>query len=303
MVAVWCSWLSHCLCIFWAGLCKHVWPGCSFPECVCNYLGTVQERCNGSDCQCDKTTGQCLCLPNVIGQNCDRCAPNTWQLASGTGCDPCNCDAAHSFGPSCNEVRPCPQGSHHSIRKEDVGSTWQLLGGWAPVRERPPCLWLQPCTRTHSTDWISALTCPRGPGQCNVQSPHWIPPGTAAQDPSSRAAAHFLMDQGGRGFQYLAAESDFFFLATQPEVGRITIASIVESSPVPWHTQNSGSHTVTGGPGLCVMYEIRVRKHVNKREHALGLPNPTCRGAIRRCQSGALSTHNRGEVPCSRAGR
>ncbi|XP_029088828.1 laminin subunit beta-1 isoform X1 [Monodon monoceros] len=72
-------------------------------KCVCNYLGTVQERCNGSDCQCDKITGQCLCLPNVMGQNCDRCAPNTWQLASGTGCDPCNCDAAHSFGPSCNE--------------------------------------------------------------------------------------------------------------------------------------------------------------------------------------------------------
>uniref|UniRef100_A0A8I3WIT0 Laminin subunit beta-1 n=1 Tax=Callithrix jacchus TaxID=9483 RepID=A0A8I3WIT0_CALJA len=72
-------------------------------KCVCNYLGTVQEHCNGSDCQCDKATGQCLCLPNVTGQNCDRCAPNTWQLASGTGCGPCNCNAAHSFGPSCNE--------------------------------------------------------------------------------------------------------------------------------------------------------------------------------------------------------
>nr|XP_060484405.1 laminin subunit beta-1 [Panthera onca] len=72
-------------------------------KCVCNYLGTVQDHCNGSDCQCDKTTGQCSCLPNVVGQNCDRCAPNTWQLASGTGCDPCSCDPAHSFGPSCNE--------------------------------------------------------------------------------------------------------------------------------------------------------------------------------------------------------
>ncbi|MEJ1288269.1 hypothetical protein NN561_019300 [Cricetulus griseus] len=72
-------------------------------KCVCNYLGTVQEHCNGSDCHCDKATGQCLCLPNVIGQNCDQCAPNTWQLASGTGCESCNCNAAHSFGPSCNE--------------------------------------------------------------------------------------------------------------------------------------------------------------------------------------------------------
>ncbi|XP_004839706.1 laminin subunit beta-1 isoform X1 [Heterocephalus glaber] len=72
-------------------------------KCVCNILGTVQERCNGSDCQCNQATGQCACLPNVIGQNCDRCAPNTWQLASGTGCEQCSCNAAHSFGPSCNE--------------------------------------------------------------------------------------------------------------------------------------------------------------------------------------------------------
>ncbi|XP_033612694.1 laminin subunit beta-1 [Fukomys damarensis] len=72
-------------------------------KCVCNVLGTVQGRCNSSDCQCDPAAGQCVCLPNVIGKNCDRCAPNTWQLASGTGCEPCNCNAERAFGPSCNE--------------------------------------------------------------------------------------------------------------------------------------------------------------------------------------------------------
>lgn len=78
----------------------------SITECVCNYLGTVREHCNSSeDCRCEKTTGQCHCLPNVIGQNCDHCAPNTWRLASGTGCELCECDVARSFGPSCNEVR------------------------------------------------------------------------------------------------------------------------------------------------------------------------------------------------------
>ena len=46
-----------------------------------------------------------------------------------------------------------------------------------------------------------------------------------------------------------------------------------------------------------------MRKHVNKREPALGLPSPTCRGAIRRCQPGALGTHNRGEVPSSWSGQ
>lgn len=87
--------------------CQHGYYGDALRQdcrkCVCNYLGTVREHCNGSDCHCDKTTGQCSCLPNVIGQNCDRCAPHTWQLASGTGCEPCNCNAVHSFGPSCNE--------------------------------------------------------------------------------------------------------------------------------------------------------------------------------------------------------
>ncbi|XP_005377350.2 PREDICTED: laminin subunit beta-1 [Chinchilla lanigera] len=72
-------------------------------KCVCNTLGTEQAHCNSSDCRCDQASGQCTCLPNVIGQNCDRCAPNTWQLAGGTGCELCDCNAEHSFGPSCNE--------------------------------------------------------------------------------------------------------------------------------------------------------------------------------------------------------
>uniref|UniRef100_A0A674IU84 Laminin subunit beta 1 n=1 Tax=Terrapene triunguis TaxID=2587831 RepID=A0A674IU84_9SAUR len=89
-------------------LCKYGYYGHALQQdcrkCVCNYLGTVREHCNSSeDCQCEKTTGQCQCLPNVTGQNCDRCAPNTWRLASGTGCELCECDVARSFEPSCNE--------------------------------------------------------------------------------------------------------------------------------------------------------------------------------------------------------
>ncbi|XP_070802691.1 laminin subunit beta-1 [Pituophis catenifer annectens] len=73
-------------------------------KCVCNYLGTVRHRCNSSEnCDCEKETGQCQCLPNVVGQNCDHCAPNTWKLSSGTGCETCACNPEHSFGPSCNE--------------------------------------------------------------------------------------------------------------------------------------------------------------------------------------------------------
>ncbi|XP_041059562.1 laminin subunit beta-1a isoform X1 [Carcharodon carcharias] len=73
-------------------------------KCVCNYLGTLQAQCTSADeCYCNQTTGQCPCLPNVIGLMCDHCAPNTWKLASGTGCELCSCNEVHSRIASCNE--------------------------------------------------------------------------------------------------------------------------------------------------------------------------------------------------------
>ncbi|CAJ0944053.1 unnamed protein product [Ranitomeya imitator] len=73
-------------------------------KCVCNYLGTDQDYCQGDiSCHCNIATGQCPCLSNVIGQSCDHCAPNTWNLASGNGCESCGCDPGRSLGPSCNQ--------------------------------------------------------------------------------------------------------------------------------------------------------------------------------------------------------
>uniref|UniRef100_A0A4W3H7S0 Laminin subunit beta-1-like n=1 Tax=Callorhinchus milii TaxID=7868 RepID=A0A4W3H7S0_CALMI len=73
-------------------------------KCVCNYLGTAHHQCVTTDeCRCNQTTGQCPCLPNVTGLRCDRCASNTWKLASGTGCERCNCNEVHSLDMSCNE--------------------------------------------------------------------------------------------------------------------------------------------------------------------------------------------------------
>lgn len=74
-------------------------------KCVCNQLGSDPSSCPSSgDCHCDLSSGQCSCLPNVIGQHCDRCEPDTWNLASGRGCQTCDCDSKHSYGTSCNEV-------------------------------------------------------------------------------------------------------------------------------------------------------------------------------------------------------
>uniref|UniRef100_A0A4W3JYV6 Laminin, beta 2 (laminin S) n=1 Tax=Callorhinchus milii TaxID=7868 RepID=A0A4W3JYV6_CALMI len=73
-------------------------------ECACNQLGTDHRHCASRDrCTCDPLTGQCSCLPNVMGQNCDRCTANHWKLASGGGCLPCQCSPVNSFGPTCNE--------------------------------------------------------------------------------------------------------------------------------------------------------------------------------------------------------
>ena len=70
----------------------------SCAQCVCNELGT-----NSSDtAMCNPTSGQCPCLPNVVGKECSECAPNHWNLASGKGCDACECDLSGSYSLKCN---------------------------------------------------------------------------------------------------------------------------------------------------------------------------------------------------------
>uniref|UniRef100_A0A8C4RHI6 Laminin subunit beta-1 n=1 Tax=Erpetoichthys calabaricus TaxID=27687 RepID=A0A8C4RHI6_ERPCA len=72
--------------------------------CACNPFGTHSKACPSPDlCVCDETTGQCPCLPNVTGKNCEECAPGYWDMASGEGCQPCDCDPRGSLGTQCNQ--------------------------------------------------------------------------------------------------------------------------------------------------------------------------------------------------------
>ena len=69
--------------------------------CVCNK--------NGSDASaagiCDPVSGQCSCLKHVVGIQCDKCEAGYWNLASGKGCKPCECDKEGSLEAQCNQVR------------------------------------------------------------------------------------------------------------------------------------------------------------------------------------------------------
>lgn len=78
-----------------------------FPECMCNPAGVHPAMCPGGNaaCLCDPATGTCPCLPNVVGTTCDQCASGYWDLASGKGCQICDCDERNSLSNQCNQAR------------------------------------------------------------------------------------------------------------------------------------------------------------------------------------------------------
>lgn len=90
--------LNYVLKLLRAKICLMKETLCS--ECVCDILGTDQKRG-----PCDKFSGQCPCLPNVTGLRCDGCEKNHWKIASGIGCEHCNCDPIGSESEQCNQVR------------------------------------------------------------------------------------------------------------------------------------------------------------------------------------------------------
>ncbi|OWK52851.1 Laminin subunit beta-4, partial [Lonchura striata] len=83
--------------------------------CTCNLAGVHPAMCPGGDaaCLCDPATGACPCLPNVLGATCDQCASGYWDLASGKGCQTCDCDPKNSQSNQCNQLTgqcPCKPG-------------------------------------------------------------------------------------------------------------------------------------------------------------------------------------------------
>ncbi|VDL94844.1 unnamed protein product [Schistocephalus solidus] len=69
-------------------------------RCSCYHLGAV----GGADAACDRTTGECNCLPNVLGPRCFECVPYHFNLTSGVGCESCACDPIGSLFPECHPI-------------------------------------------------------------------------------------------------------------------------------------------------------------------------------------------------------
>ncbi|XP_072133928.1 laminin subunit beta-3-like [Mobula birostris] len=101
--------------------CKENVEGARCDRCKADFYGLDASdpagcrrcTCNGRGSQagglCSPTTGQCACLPNVVGSSCDRCAEGFWNLRSGVGCTPCSCDPTNSYSQRCDEVTgQCP---------------------------------------------------------------------------------------------------------------------------------------------------------------------------------------------------
>nr|CDS33438.1 laminin subunit beta 1 [Hymenolepis microstoma] len=84
---------DRCIIGFWGNASQQ-----TCQPCGCYQLGTA----GGDSAVCDRETGACNCLPNVLGPRCFECAPQHFNLTSGKGCEPCNCDPTGSIHLNCH---------------------------------------------------------------------------------------------------------------------------------------------------------------------------------------------------------
>ncbi|XP_065163974.1 laminin subunit gamma-1 isoform X1 [Atheta coriaria] len=67
--------------------------------CQCSPAGSVE---SDSGPVCDQLSGMCKCKLHVEGRNCDVCQEGYYNIQSGEGCSPCNCDSIGSLNHTCS---------------------------------------------------------------------------------------------------------------------------------------------------------------------------------------------------------
>ncbi|XP_026188237.1 laminin subunit alpha-5 isoform X2 [Mastacembelus armatus] len=72
--------------------------GCH-PVVGCEICNCSQPGISSTDVNCDTLSGQCRCKNNIVGRQCDRCAPGYYGYPN---CRPCNCNEAGTEEAVCN---------------------------------------------------------------------------------------------------------------------------------------------------------------------------------------------------------
>ncbi|CAG2159955.1 unnamed protein product [Oppiella nova] len=90
--------------------CLHNTTGRACELCDSGFFGDAIHMKNCSKCSCDECgtdvcnhyTGDCKCRTNVIGNTCDRCAPDHWGYRTCGGCRKCLCQMG-AIGTACDD--------------------------------------------------------------------------------------------------------------------------------------------------------------------------------------------------------
>ncbi|XP_050097931.1 laminin subunit alpha isoform X1 [Anopheles aquasalis] len=119
-------------------------------SCICDKIGMDY---------CDNFIGTCNCLPNVIGEKCDRCEDDHYGFESGRGCSPCGCGIA-SNSTQCDD--------HNGKCACKPGVTGRQCDRCDPGYWNYSAEGCTPCSC--NTDYSRGLGCNSETGQCECLS-------------------------------------------------------------------------------------------------------------------------------------